>query len=127
MSVVIPCAPACGLGCLRLQAGEPGAQLIGLGEMQRLTDGQGLLPGRLGMLRSVGCPQDVTEIPKRFGLAMAVVQLAAEGEAFLQAGKGVAPLQGLPDLGSCRSGGMGGDPPARVQLGGSDGPRARGH
>ena len=34
---------------------------------------------------------------------------------------GVAPLQGLPDQGSCRSGGMGGDPPARVQLGGSDG------
>src|SRR6266540_4669109 len=40
---------------------------------------------------------------------------------------GVAPLQGLADLGSWRSGGMGGDPPARVQLGGSDGPRARGH
>src|SRR6266542_927304 len=30
---------------------------------------------------------------------------------------GVAPLQGLADLGSCRSGGMGGDPPARVQGG----------
>src|SRR6266536_4978271 len=39
---------------------------------------------------------------------------------------GVAPLQGLADLGSCRSGGMGGNPPAKVQLGGSDGPRARG-
>src|SRR6266542_5060739 len=30
---------------------------------------------------------------------------------------GVAPLQGLADLGSWRSGGMGGDPPARVQGG----------
>src|SRR6266536_1583125 len=35
----------------------------------------------------------------------------------LDAEMGVAPLQGLADLGSCRSGGMGGDPPARVQGG----------
>jgi hypothetical protein len=51
------------------------------------------------------------------------IETAKDSESTL----GVAPLQGLPDLGSCRSGGMGGDPPARVQLGGSDGPPARGH
>src|SRR6266540_1756772 len=40
---------------------------------------------------------------------------------------GVAPLQGLADLGSCRSGGMGGDPPARVQGGRQRWASCRGH
>jgi hypothetical protein len=46
------------------------------------------------------------------------------GEQVEESGMGVAPLQGLPDLGSWRSGGMGSDPPRGCGVEGSDGLRA---
>ncbi len=88
------------LGCLRFgllgwQGDEPTADLICLGDLQRLTKLQGLLPRRLGLPVLGDGSQGLGEVPERFDLTMAVAQLAAQGEALAQAGD---RLRELPEL-----------------------------
>ena len=78
------------MGCLpsgsRLgwwQLGEPGTDVSGLGDLQRLAELNGLLPGVTCLLVAAEPEESITKILQRLGLAPAVAKLPKEAEGLM--------------------------------------------
>src|SRR6266545_5268147 len=73
------------VGCSGLgwQGGKPGADLVSLGNLQRLTEPEGFLPGLACLLVAAKRTQRIAKIPQRLRLAAAVAELSVQGQGLL--------------------------------------------
>src|SRR5512132_62038 len=65
------------------EGGEPAADLVCLGDLQRLTELKGLLPDLACLPVAASPMQRITKTPQRLGLAPAVAELPVDGESQL--------------------------------------------
>src|SRR6266498_2533475 len=73
------------VGCSGLgwKGGKPGADLVSLGNLQRLTEPEGFLPGLACLLVAAKRTQRIAKIPQRLRLAAAVAELSVQGQGLL--------------------------------------------
>jgi hypothetical protein len=74
---------------------EAGADLAGIGMLQVVKDGQGLLPGAAGGQLVSSCLAGVAEVGEDLGPAAAVAGVAVDVECLLVAGNGLGVIAQL--------------------------------